>query len=159
MPRNVVELAEEGNWVIGTGGADPQKSAGHGKLVYAMRVDKRLTREDYYADSRFERKIPVKTGTPARTLGDNLRPAGDFQKREQFALISWNFYYFGANAICIPERFSTLEKKGPGFKKRFDPALVRSFVAWLQKNHKPGKHGEPQHRGKPEGSRRCKSSC
>ena len=34
-----MELAEEGDWIAGTGGADLSKSAGHGKLIYAMRVD------------------------------------------------------------------------------------------------------------------------
>ena len=42
-PKNIVELAEKGDWVVGTGGANPQKSAGHGKLVYAMQVEQKLT--------------------------------------------------------------------------------------------------------------------
>lgn len=31
--QNIVELADRGDWVIGTGGANRRKSAGHGKLV------------------------------------------------------------------------------------------------------------------------------
>jgi hypothetical protein len=53
--RNIVELAEVGDWVVGTGGAS-KRSAGHGKLVYAMRVDEKPTREKYYADPRFANK-------------------------------------------------------------------------------------------------------
>jgi hypothetical protein len=45
--RNIVELAEVRDWVIGTGGAS-KRSAGHGKLIYAMRVDEKPTREQYY---------------------------------------------------------------------------------------------------------------
>lgn len=45
--RNIVELAEVGDWVIGTGGASKQ-SAGHGRLVYAMRVDEKPTRWKYF---------------------------------------------------------------------------------------------------------------
>jgi hypothetical protein len=41
--RNIVELAEEGDWIAGTGGADLDKSAGHSKLIYAMRVDERIS--------------------------------------------------------------------------------------------------------------------
>src|SRR5882672_7043012 len=52
MPRNVVELAKEGDWIVGTGGANPRKSPGRGKLVYAMRVDEKLSREQYYGDHR-----------------------------------------------------------------------------------------------------------
>jgi hypothetical protein len=50
--RNVVELAKEDDWVIGTGGSGPL-SAGHGRLVYAMRVTKKLTLQEYFRDPRF----------------------------------------------------------------------------------------------------------
>ena len=155
--KNVVQLAEEGDWIVGTGGANPRKSAGHGKLVYAMRVDEKLTRWEYYADRRFKDKKPSKTGTDERTRGDNLRPANETEKRGQFALISRHFYYFGANAICLRKRFSTVEKIGRGFKKCFDSKFISRFVKWLEKDRKPGKYGEPCQ--SPEGSGRCKSSC
>jgi hypothetical protein len=45
--RNIVELAEEGDWIAGTGGVDLDKSAGHGKLIYAMRVDEKITLREY----------------------------------------------------------------------------------------------------------------
>ena len=141
--KNIVELAHEEDWVIGTGGAS-KKSAGHGKLIYAMRVDKQLTRWDYF--TRFQEKNPE-------------RPRGEFEKHKQFALVSWHFYYFGVNAIDIPERFKHFEKRGPGFRN-VDPAEFRSFLEWLKKR-KPGKHGEPCWKAvdKPKGSERCKSSC
>ncbi|MDP2998203.1 MAG: hypothetical protein Q8N47_12005 [Bryobacterales bacterium] len=99
-PRNIVELAEVGDWVEGTGGADKKKSAGHGKLVYAMRVDKKLTREEYYTCPRFKARE------------DNEPPKGDSERHGQFVLISRHFYYFGAKAITIP--FRKLEKSGLG---------------------------------------------
>ena len=71
--KNIVQLAKVGDWVIGTGGKS-KRSAGHGKLVYAMRVDEKLTRWEYFTDSRFERKKPVKTGTHRQTRGDNEDP-------------------------------------------------------------------------------------
>src|SRR5260221_12084613 len=40
--RNIVEMAEEGDWIAGTGGADLGKSAGQGKLIYAIRVDENV---------------------------------------------------------------------------------------------------------------------
>src|SRR5205823_3328006 len=43
---NIVENARVGDWIIGTGGLG-KRSAGHGKLIYAMRVTKRLTLADY----------------------------------------------------------------------------------------------------------------
>jgi hypothetical protein len=160
-PRNIVELAREGDWVVGTGGAS-KRSAGHGKLVYAMRVDKKLTREEYFTDSRFAQKKRVKPGTYEQTRGDNERPCSDFEKREQFALVSWRFYYFGASAIHIPgEAPRDLEKKGPGFRSDFDPAAIRRFARWLKGHCKPGRQGEPCQKvvDNPKGIKECKSSC
>lgn len=109
--NNIVELAKKGDWVIGTGGAS-ERSAGHGKLVYAMLVDEKLTREKYFSDGRFAQKKPVKKGTYEQTRGDNEHPLNDFENREQFTLVSRHFYYFGAKAIGIPKRLD-LEKKRP----------------------------------------------
>src|SRR2546427_7071846 len=61
--KNVVELAGKGDWVAGTGGADQMRSTGHGKLVYAMRVDEKLPREKYWHDRRFAEKRPLQGGT------------------------------------------------------------------------------------------------
>jgi len=159
-PRNV-ELAEEGDWIVGTGGADTRKSAGHGKLVYVMRVDEKLPRAEYYACPRFAAKRRVGTGPYQQRRGDNERPTNAFQKREQYALISKHFYYFGARAIDIPKEVPrNLEKRGPGLRCDFAPADIRRFVAWLENRHKHGKHGEPRKRtDEPKEGKICKSSC
>lgn len=159
--KNIVELANEGDWVVGTGGAG-RKSADHGKLVYAMRVDKKLTRQDYFNDTRFARKKPTKmaTSTYEQTRGDNEEPRRKFEK-QQFALISQHFYYFGAYAKDIPRNFDHLEKKGSGFRCDFDSAYIRRFVEWLQENYRAGRQGDPCYREpveKPKGGKRCKSS-
>ena len=85
--KNIVEKAEKGDWVIGIGGANLRKSAGHGKLVYAMQVDEKLTREGYYNKLKFKKKKPGK-GTDEQKQGDNEEPHGDFEKYEQFVLVS-----------------------------------------------------------------------
>lgn len=155
--KNIVERAEVGDWVIGTGGAS-KRSAGHGKLVYAMRVDEKLPRGKYFTDSRFKEKKPVKTGTYEQTRGDNEPPRNNFEKCNQFALVSRHFYYFGAEAIDIPGEFN-FEKKGPAYRCRFDPTDIRRFLEWL-KQSKLGKNGEPcQKVIDKKGSNRCKSSC
>jgi len=150
--KNIVELAKRGEWVVGTGGAS-ERSAGHGKLIYAMRVDEKLTREQYYKARRFAQKKPMLGGTYKQTRGDNERPRNN-DERKQFALVSRHFYYFGAKAICIP-RDLDIEKKGPGFRSRFDQAVILRCVEWLEKRL-PGKHGEPCYQELPKGSRRCK---
>lgn len=40
--RNIVEMAEVGDWIVGTGGVDLSKSARHDKLIYAMWVDEKI---------------------------------------------------------------------------------------------------------------------
>lgn len=143
--KNLVEMAKVGDWVVGTGGAG-KRSAGHRKLVYAMRVDKKPTREEYY------RHYPKKRA-------DNKLPCNDFEKREQFALVSKHFYYFGRDAIAIPETLK-LEKKGPGYRCDFNQADIDRFVEWLEGQKKRGKCGEPcdtKSSKKPKG--KCESPC
>ncbi len=168
--KNIVQLAKVGDWVVGTGGAS-KKSAGHGKLVYAMRVDEKLTRWEYFTDSRFERKKRGgKTATYEQTRGDNQDPRKDGEndfwceapqlsdrKFKQFVLVSKHFYYFGAEAKKmddIPKEFH-LEKRGPGFRSDFDPADIRRFLEWLKKQSKPGKHGEPCYKALIEKPKPC----
>lgn len=155
--KNIVELADEGDWVIGTGGAS-DRSAGHGKLVYAMRVDEKVSRGEYFADSRFAKKKSVKGGTYEQTRGDNVCPSNDFERHDQFALISEHFYYFGASAILIPKKFEQFEKKGPGFRY-VDLAEFGRFLEWLETKYKPGKQGEPCYLELSKETKGCKSSC
>jgi len=157
----VVERARPGDWVVGTGGADRLKSAGHGKIIYAMRVDEKMTREDYYSDRNYAHKKPLQDDSVS-LHGDNLRPESAFEKECQFVLVSRHFYYFGRNAILIPpERFPDFEKKGPGFRSDFKEGYVERFVKWIEAAYKPGRHGEPCQ--KPSSVKReirvCKSSC
>jgi len=160
--RNVVELAQKGDWIVGTGGARLDRSAGHGKIVYAMQVEDIITRKQYYASPRFKSKKPRPSGTYEQQRGDNKPPKNSFERQEQFVLISRHrFYYFGRNAIPIPhKKFPGLEKRGPGFKQEdFDNAYVMRFVNWITR-HKRGIRGEPWMKQESEGRRTqlCKSS-
>lgn len=121
-------MAKKGDWVVGTGGAS-KRSAGHGKLVYAMRVDETPTREEYYRRFRKTRK-------------DSKPPRSDIPKDEQRVLVSQYFYYFGSKAVDIPQTFK-LEKKGPGYRSDFNSTTIRQIVEWLETTDGPGKRGEP----------------
>jgi hypothetical protein len=68
--RNIVELANEGAWVIRTGGADPRRSAGNAKPVYAKRVDKKITPERYHANDAYADKKPSPYGSFAQQRGE-----------------------------------------------------------------------------------------
>ena len=138
-PQNVVERATPGDWIVGTGGAS-KKSAGHGKIVYAMRVEKKIPRLEYYRNPRFAKK-KRRNGDKQ---GDNLRPKNIFEETQQFVLMSRQYWYFGKNAISIPKsKFLRLEKRGPGFRSDFDEKYISRFTSWLMNECKPGIYGEP----------------
>ena len=164
---NIVELAEEGDWIVGTGGANRKRSAGHGRLVYAMRVDEKLSRREYYRDPRFRKKKPVTNGSYQQQQGDNKPPRNEFERDQQFVLISRRFYYLGRNAVTIPKRFREhrdhpIEKTGPGFRSKFPPEFVEAFVKWIR-TKSTGRHGEPCVKtavpSKPKRLKRCRPSC
>lgn len=130
MRRNIVELAKVGDWVVGTGGADLRTSAGHGKLIYAMRVDEKLRLAQYCDDKRFAGRFDAEP---------------DPSKKDRYTLVSRHFFYFGRNAVRIPSRFLKypLEKKGPAFRRDFDEDFISDFVAWLDGAFKVGLSGSP----------------
>jgi hypothetical protein len=133
--RNVIELAEAGDWVAGTGGADLKKSAGRGKLIYAMRVDEIVPLDEYCQAHRGNRV--------------DAEPEDDGQDR--LALISHHFFYFGRNAVAIADvprehLDHPFEKTGPGHRSDFHEEFVLAFARWLKVTFRVGVHGPP---GKP----------
>lgn len=143
-PKNVVEQAQIGHWIVGTGGADLRKSAGNGKIVYAMKVTDKMTLHEYFTSAEFACKKFRPTGN--HRYGDNIEPRTEFDKHERFVLISEQFYYFGRNAISIPKkRFPHLEKKGRWFRSDFDEAYIAGFAKWIEAEvgKQPGRHGDP----------------
>jgi hypothetical protein len=127
---NVIELARKGDWIVGTGGAS-RRSAGHGTIVYAMKVTDKLALAQYLARREFRN----------REHGYN-----HFAIARRFALVSEDFYYFGANAVLIPTRFNTphpFEKAGRGFRSDFDEMFVERFERWLRDRSRRGVYGNP----------------
>ena len=130
--RNIIELAEEGDWIVGTGGIDLGKSAGHGKMIYAMRVDEKITLAEYCKGN----------------IGNRIDAEHDIPEKGRYALISHHFYYFGRNAIDISEiprrqLDHPFEKTGPGHRCDFSDEFVDDFSGWLQATFKVGIHGQP----------------
>jgi hypothetical protein len=132
---------------------------GSDKLVYAMKVTEKASFAEYAEDPRFQYKIPSAAIPEER--GDNiyyknradewvLRQSFYHKTKEQretdlsgeFVLTSDHFYYFGASAVPIPERFFNFIKKGPGHK-RLSGQPVASFLAWLSDTYTSGIHGNP----------------
>lgn len=142
--KNIIESAEKGDWIIGTGGAS-NKSSGHGTIIYAMKVTEKITLREYFHDKRFSDKKPILTDYKS-SLGDNIKK--DISTPNRFALISDHFYYFGRNALQIPKKFMShpktpLEKKGPRYRTDFGDDFINEFTNWIQKTYKTGFYGDP----------------
>ena len=104
-----------------------------------MKVEEILTFDQYYNDSRFQCKKPVKTGSLVQMYGDNVYHSDlsahpvrkyiqdecahshkdwsfyqdhyDRDTKSDKVLLSKTFYYFGDNCIDIPEKFSYINLK------------------------------------------------
>lgn len=149
--------ATVGDWVAGTGSA--QKGLA-GRLVYAMRVDEVLTFDEYWKDSRFERKIPTDGGAVKRAYGDNIyRHAHDgtwlqADSRHSLAgglpnaghikvdtsvdavLVARDFSYFGGSGPVVPAYLRNdldvdLVHQRQGHRCHFPQELVNAAVAWF----------------------------
>lgn len=130
--RNIIEMAEEGDWIAGTGGADLNKSAGHSKLICAMRVDEKISLQEYCRGNR----------------GNRIDAEPEDDTDDRFALISYHYFYFGRNAIdisVIPHEHldHPFEKSGPNYRCDFTEEFVEDFAKWLKANFKVGVHGPP----------------
>ena len=128
---NIVPMAEDGDWIAGTGGINLDRSSGHGTLIYAMRVDD---------------KMPLKAY--CRANKDRIDAEREADENDRFALLSNHFFYFGRNAIDISEipkkhLDHPFEKKGPGYRCDFSEEFIDEFAKWLKATFKTGVHGLP----------------
>ena len=65
--------------------------------------------------------------------------------RGKNALIAEEFYYFGREAIVVPERFGSMLATTQGHKNTYDAALIGRFWAWLAREApRIGRIGQPR---------------
>lgn len=153
-----------GDWIIGTGSAK-LKNLHH--LIYAMKVEERITMEKYWKDERFQYKKPIINGSLVQMYGDNFyhKVSGKWVQENsahsleggrtnkdhlrvdtggENVLISTEFYYFGDKAPLIPERFWGICSEGRNMKSNSIPIKVADkFIEWLQLNYSIGIFGDP----------------
>jgi len=134
-------------------------------MVYAMRVTKKMTMEEYdsYCKENLSRKIPfVDRENWKRIIGDSIYDYSqsgipklrkvlhkeEDKKRDlsgKYTLLSTDFYYFGNATVEIPEKFKVLIKNEQGHKVNEDAELNQKFTHWLVNNFESNKlYGEPQ---------------
>ena len=143
--RNIVELAEKGDWILGTGGRSKQ-SAGNNKIIYLMRIDDKLPFQSYLSDKRFIGRDDCK----------------DLSKGNKFALVSKTFYYFGNNALDISKLPGALRanlvKRGPRYRKDYPLRRLEKLRKWFSGKYKIGAHGKPCADKENKCPRKCRQS-
>lgn len=164
---NIRKSALVGDWIIGTGSVE-YKAAN--KMVYVMQISEKLHFNDYWCDKRFAYKKPVLNGSLKQMYGDNIyhydkeqgiwvqenshhsNPDGtvnvynrDRDLQSKYILISNEFWYFGENAVIIPDEFLRIRKKGPGYRSDFSEVFIEKFLIWLKENYEPGYRGNPNY--------------
>lgn len=144
--RNIVELADLGDWILGTGG-ESKDSVGNGKVVYLMRVDEKPTFQKFLSDRRFQGRFDCQ----------------DCGRGNRFALISQKYFYFGRNAPSIsslPKQLArNLEKKGPGYRRDYPADLLPQLVRWFERKYLNGMHGDPCGNGADTRQPRMRANC
>lgn len=149
-------------WVVGTGGVDLTKSSGNGTILYLMKVDEAIKIEDYKKLPNYQCKKPDFRSEGIKRFGDN-----DSGKYGKYALISHKYYYFGNNAIPIPQILKesfphiSLEKNNQGFKfKMFNDEYIECLIDHIKQKFKYGLNGIPCGvKSQMEMITNCKSSC
>lgn len=117
-------VAKQGDWIVGIGGGRLKAT---GKCVFAMRIQKKISFNEYWNDPSYRDKRPVRNGSAKMMIGDNiyLEQAGQWQQADSHhshpdgsinwhnvkkdtqtnaVLISNHFYYFGSAALLIPPK-------------------------------------------------------
>ena len=146
--------ADVGDWVIGLGGA---RLGATGKCIFAMHVSEKLSLDEYWMDSRFRDKKPVRNGSQRMLVGDNIYHRNRISQKwiqedshhsladgntneynlardtsSEWVLISERFFYFGVNAPEVPSQFLT----SIGYSNRqgyrvYDVARCQQLLTWL----------------------------
>jgi hypothetical protein len=151
-------VAKKGDWIAGFGSKNAPSGDLSRKLVYAMEITQVLSMKEYdrCATSQWPSKIPeIKSADMSRRLGDCIydfsvdpprQRAGvhgkgnrDTDLGGQNALISSNFYYFGRNAVIIPESLLPILHQTQGHKSSANDKYINEFVNWIKSlNLSPG---------------------
>lgn len=152
-----------GDWLMG----NSPKADGN-RLVYAMRVSEVLGMDHYFKDPRFAAKKPNPYGDAKDQCGDNFyylvkeewrRIPSQFHNDHRSFLkdigknrtgrpvfVAEHFYYFGANRVTIPARFSPVIRRVQGIQY-MEGELAEEFVSWLEDNFDSGVRGNPKDLG------------
>lgn len=155
------ERALKGDWIAGFGGAN---TAITHKMVFLMQVDEICTFDEYWVDPRFFMKKPRFDGNYQQCYGDNIyHHIGNEWMQENShhsyadginknnlihdtridrVLISFHYWYFGENAIELPQKFTEAIATGRAYKK-LQNNICADITSWVGNYYEMGQHGLP----------------
>lgn len=158
--------AQIGDWVSAYGAANTSIRE---KLVMLMKVEEILTFDEYWEDERFKCKRPVFNRGVMHMYGDNIYHHVDGEWMQEPShhsmqdgsinyvnlnrdtqtdrvLIARDYYYFGNNAISIPDRFAMLIGRGRNHTVCRDEDIIINFINYMQENYDSKIYGIPYSR-------------
>ena len=165
--------ADVDDYVIGTYSI-AKSLRGDGHVVYAMRVTKTVTFDEYSTKDRFKCKKPSRNGDVIAMAGDNIysrqdcdspwiqadsahsNPDGsqsiertEHDTKVNRVLISKDFVYFGGDGPELPIfGGEDIRATRPGHRSSFGDATLDAFIDWFQRLPK-GQLGDPKEPYRP----------
>ncbi|WP_026898219.1 Nmad2 family putative nucleotide modification protein [Daejeonella oryzae] len=153
--RNTAEIDD---WIFGVGGGRLKAT---GKCVFAMKVTRKVSFNEYWENPEFNDKKPVRNGSKAMLLGDNIyfydsdnevwkqahshhsNPDGSLNEynknrdtQSSKVLLSKHFYYFGSSAPLIPsEILEDIGYENGRNHRVYNFDIGSKLVEWLEKEH------------------------
>ena len=151
--------AEVKDWVIGMGGSRLRAT---GRCIFAMCITEKLTFNEYWENSTYLDKKPIRNGSRKMMVGDNIYQFDKLRNewyqadshhsnddgsinphnlridiKSNKVLISQHFFYFGREAIPVPSALlDGIEYKNSRDYRVFDYKIAGGLIEWLQKSFK-----------------------
>lgn len=154
MPR-IRSVAKEFDWVIGMGGGRLKST---GKCIFAMKVSRAITFNEYWTNSSYQDKRPVRNGSLKMIVGDNIyhQSHGEWQQLDSHhshpdgspnthnitkdtgsdaVLVSDHFFYFGAAAVEVPKPIlQRMGYKNWRGHRTFESAAAQPLISFIETN-------------------------
>lgn len=155
---NIRNTAKIDDWIFGVGGGRLKAT---GKCIFAMKVTRKITYNEYWTDPEFNDKRPVRNGSKKMMLGDNIYFFDEEKKdwsqahshhsmadgsintynrdrdtKSNKVLLSKHFYYFGSAAPVIPsELLSDIGYYNKVGHRVFNFDVAEQLVRWIEEEH------------------------
>lgn len=155
--------ANIGDWIVGFGSGE-KSSSFKNKVIFVMQVEKKITFDEYWDTPEYQCKKPVMNGSLKQNYGDNIYHTvnGKWVQEDSHhsyedgkvnilnlerdtgsnnVLIGTKYWYFGKDAVKIPDELMAIVPNGRGDKK--DTEHEKVLIKWVEKFEEKGFIGEP----------------